>query len=186
MALTKLNFNGSGQGALTSALSSGTVIQTISSHKSDTFTMTGSTFTDIDGTDQNGSGSIFCCKITPTSTSNKILILAVISFGVQSFIGSSRLMRDSTALAIGDAASNRLRATQQTGGTGNTPDKYFSDSSPLHFLDSPNSTSEIVYKVQIQNYTSYSSHINRCHSDRDTATYEPRTTSHMTVQEIKI
>ena len=74
MALTKLNFNGSGQGALTSALSSGTVIQTISSHKSDTFTMTGSTFTDIDGTDQNGTGSIYCCKNTPTSTSNKIFL----------------------------------------------------------------------------------------------------------------
>tara|TARA_B100000424_G_C22898174_1_gene477739 strand:- start:44 stop:592 length:549 start_codon:yes stop_codon:yes gene_type:complete len=181
MALTKLNFSGSGL----SSLPNGSVIQTISSHKSDTFSMTGSTFTDIDGTDQNGSGSIFCCKITPTSTSNKILILAVISFGVQEFIGSSRLMRNSTPIAIGDAASNRLRATQQTGGTGTTTDKYFSDSSPLHFLDSPNSTSEIVYKVQIQNYTSYTSYINRTHSDRDTATYEPRTISHMTVQEIK-
>ena len=148
MALTKLNFSGSGL----SSFPTGSVIQTISSHKSDTFSMTGSTFTDIDGTDQNGSGSIFCCKITPTSTSNKILILAVISFGVQEFIGSSRLMRNSTPIAIGDAASNRLRATQQTGGTGTTTDKYFSDSSPLHFLDSPNSTSEIVYKVQIQNY----------------------------------
>jgi hypothetical protein len=51
------------------------------------------------------------------------------------------------------------------------------------FLDSPNTTSATTYKFQIA-VVSGTGYINRTGSDRDTATYDGRTTSSITVMEI--
>ena len=68
MALTKLNFGGSGQGAV--SLPSGSVLQTVS---------TAPNFTDVSQVgDTSNLESAISVNITPASTSNKILVLGAI------------------------------------------------------------------------------------------------------------
>ena len=67
MALTQVT----GDGLATSGLPAGSILQVVQSTKLDNFQGQASSITDITGTDQAGSGSVFCCKITPTATSSK-------------------------------------------------------------------------------------------------------------------
>ena len=61
----------------------GKFLQIVSSVKTDTWTKGTSTdWLDIDGTDQAGSGSIFCCKITPSAATSKVLVLTGVSLTV--------------------------------------------------------------------------------------------------------
>jgi hypothetical protein len=90
-------------------------------------------------------------SITPSSTSNKILVVANINVGVY---GTSHLayptfqiVRDSTAL------SNTSRdATGRADSVGNF--QYTSDFG-WSYLDSPSTTSSITYKTQMKNHSSY-------------------------------
>ena len=67
MALTTINVN--------KQFPVGSIIQTVSSTKLDAYSNNATSLTDIPGTDQDGEGSIWCAKITPSSASNKILVL---------------------------------------------------------------------------------------------------------------
>ena len=53
----------------------GTILQVQSCVKSDTQSYTATSFGTLAGTDQNGSGSAWCVKITPTATSSKVLVI---------------------------------------------------------------------------------------------------------------
>jgi hypothetical protein len=153
----------------------GKVLQCISTTKTDTFSTSGnSTFTDVTG---------LSAAITPSATSSKILVLWNIEIG-HSATGNSmltRLLRDSTAICIGDAASNRQRAlTGQTSAYSNTNNTTRGKAGS--FLDSPSSTSATTYKLQIfsDGGTVY------CNRDGayDDETYCATGTSTITVMEI--
>jgi hypothetical protein len=148
------------------------VVQVKSTTKSDTFTMSSATFADVTG---------LSVSITPTSASNKILVVANVYGGSDPAVTTIfiRLMRDSTAIGIGDAASNR---------------KLVSASSPVLnvnalvgipaiFLDSPNTTSATTYKVQISAQSANAVYVNRSNADTD-ATTIPRSISTITVYEV--
>ena len=107
---------------------------------------TSTSFVDIAGTDESGSGSIWECNITPSSSSNKVLIQAHISNNAtNTYVKFFDLVRDSTSILRGDDTSdNRMECTvfgrdeAQTGG----------DNHSINFLDSPNTTSAVTYKIQ--------------------------------------
>ena len=123
----------------------GKLLQVVSSIKTDTFTKGTSTdWLDIDGTDQAGSGSVWCCKITPSAATSKVLILATLGLST-TYYGAGRLVRDSTAIGLGESAGSRTQGTFASGyaSTGMVP----TFSVPL--LDSPSSTSELTYKIQV-------------------------------------
>jgi len=128
-------------------------------------------------------------NITPKSASSKILVTGFINAAEDTFRTYIIIVRDSTTLSVGDAASNRPRVYASTGTT-STWDVYDITSIPINILDSPNTTSTVNYKIQYKNYQgpahsgSATSHINRSHSDRDDALYDPRTVSVLTLQEI--
>jgi hypothetical protein len=96
------------------------------------------TFYDISG---------FTATITPVSASNKILVLCNIVCGQNTTGGNRnyiRLLRNSTAISIGDAAGTRYLATAEL---------YVNDSngitnSNVQWLDSPATTSAVTYKFQ--------------------------------------
>jgi hypothetical protein len=162
----------------------GHIIQVVGSDKSDTASVSSSTWTDITGTDNAGSGSIFCCKITPRSASSKILVSGTFNMGQQdgNNAGALRFLRDSTVIGVGDAAGNRTRAfihlyLQNAGHT-------MASVSP-NFLDSPNTTSEITYKAQFKSEGgSYSTHINRSHTDTNALVNGSRGFSNFLLMEI--
>ena len=124
--------------------------------------------------------------ITPSSTSSKILITGFLNCSGSYFKSYILLLRDSTTLSVGDAASLRpqVYASTNPGDTG--WDAYNVTAVPLNFLDSPNTTSSVTYKTQFRPYLNSAStaYINRCASDRDNANYDERSISVMTLQEI--
>jgi hypothetical protein len=125
-------FNLTGKTVTLPAGVGGKVLQVVSTTKTDTFTCA-STFTDITG---------FSVSIAPSSASNKILIIANIQCaGVND--GKLKLLRNSTDICIGDASGSRTRIT-----VGVRREQYETGSSSFNFLDSPNTTSSITYKVQ--------------------------------------
>ena len=109
----------------------------------------GSTPIDLTGTDQNGSGSVFCVKISTISNSSNILCLAsgVISITDRYNRAFVNLVRDSTTLGVGDAATGHEVTTGYCP-RGSDSGYYLSPFS-INFLDSPSSTSELTYKLQL-------------------------------------
>ena len=151
----------------------GAILQVVSATKTDTFNTTSSSFVDITG---------LGVTITPQSTNSKILILFGV-FGSNSSSGSRwavRLLRDPTAIAIGDADGNRVRCTgssETSGGGGNM--KCFSG----NHLDSPSTTSATTYKFQAAAVDGNTLKINSSVADTNISSY-PRTACYITALEI--
>ena len=151
----------------------GKILQVVSTTKTDTSSMTGETPTDIAG---------FTVTITPSSTSSKIMIFACINHGgTAGGYPGFNLLRGSTEICVGTygSASNR----QLTTGSNNY-DQYKLNSSILHFLDSPNTTSAVTYKVQMSTYGSQTVWINRPLSTTTSYNYTMGGTSTITAQEV--
>ena len=122
-----------------SAGASGTKIgQVVSTTKTDTFTTSSTSYVDVTG---------LTVSITPTLNTSKILVLfdGVGAGATAAAAVHARLMRDSTAIDIGDAASSRTQVT--TGGICDSAEIF---SISANFLDSPATTSAVTYKVQIK------------------------------------
>ena len=123
----------------------GGILQVVSTTKSDTFSTSSTGFTDITG---------LSVSITPTSTSSKIMVFADVAVGANDDSAGPRLLltRNSTAIARGNAAGSRPRAT-----AGGVPDAISETVTNLYsvtaigfqFLDEPSTTSALTYVVQI-------------------------------------
>ena len=151
----------------------GKIGQVLQAVKTDTFTCTSATFTDVTG---------ITVDITPASSSNKILIMASLVGGAANEAHLHfKLLRDSTDILVGDAASDRIRATISLGPIRNTSQ---AENFSIQYLDSPSSTSALTYKIQMQNQQgSVTSYINRSGADVDNTTFS-RNTSTITVMEV--
>ena len=151
----------------------GKIGQVLSTTKTDTFTTTSSSFTDITGLSVN---------ITPTSTSSKIFVSGTI-FGSQDVNANRtflKLVRGSTGIMVGDTASNRPSATSTLA----SPHADIGQAVSVNFLDSPSSTSEQTYKMQVAvTAGTGSAFINRTENDTDESSM-PRFASTITVMEV--
>jgi hypothetical protein len=152
----------------------GSVLQVVSTTKTDTFSVAAPNFVDVTG---------LSVSITPASASNKILIHCSVRFQSSELATQGyRLVRNSTAICIGDAANLRPRISSgylgYTNLTGVNADS-------LTFLDSPATTSATTYKIQAFGTYSGTWYLNKSPRDADTADYDGRTTSTITVMEIK-
>ena len=167
-------------GAVTSAkLSAGKVLQVVSTTKTDTFSasIAGGAFTDVTG---------LTVSITPSSTSNKILVLSTLygSSGDSNIYGSTgfRIFRDAVGLHPANV-SNR-KGTSGTVLQGMTFNTGISNVN-FNYLDTPSSTSSLTYKVQVMNTSSgtTSVNVNRSGGDPDSVN-SARTYSTITLMEI--
>ena len=116
----------------------GKILQVVQTSKTDTTSLTDTySFTDISG---------MSVSITPSATSSKILILSTLNIasGAAAYGANVRLVRDSTGIFIGDAASSRVQATFST----ISVDNNFAFPQTINFLDSPSTTSATTYKIQ--------------------------------------
>ena len=150
------------------------VMQINSTIKTDTFTAATATYTDVTG---------LSVSITPAFTTSKILIVASLSGSQDSGTDpcSIRLVRDSTAIAVGDAAGSRIQAsTSFSAADGNVVSP-----ASIVFLDSPATTSATTYKIQVRSNQSAANtvFINRCEIDTNSA-ISSRTVSTITVFEV--
>ena len=154
-------------------LPTGSVLQVVSATKTDTFTSSvTATWTDITG---------ISVAITPTLATSKIFLMCTVQGAIYRPAASAvmlRLVRDSTAIGIGDAASNRTRMTFGASVVSNDSIA----STTVNYLDSPATTSSTTYKVQFFQ-SSATIQINRTVNDTD-ASDNGRSISSITVMEI--
>jgi len=150
----------------------GKVLQVVSTTKTDTFSSsTTGAFTDITG---------MSASITPSSASNKILVIASINSdgGNNSHI---RLVRDTTPIFVGDSAGSR---SSISGGVARySPDGDGMINNGLSHLDSPSTTSATTYKVQFYLWSSTTWYLNRTTNDTDNG-FGQRGASSITLMEI--
>ena len=142
MAIITLNNNSLSSVTSLPAGVGGKVLQVLQAVKTDTVSTTSQSFADLTGMTQ---------AITPSSSSSKILITFDGNFSAftQSTNGQAvdfKLVRDSTDIYIGDAASNRSRTSTNFRPEGNG--QYDVNPAKLVFLDSPSTTSATTYKIQ--------------------------------------
>lgn len=109
-------------------------------------------------------------SITPTSASNKILVIANIHLDATSgnYTFPWRLVRNSTGIFVGDSAGSRRQSTG--GGTstsGFAPEQGFHQAAT--YLDSPATTSAVTYAIQVASYTNSTgvTYVNRGYYDSD-------------------
>jgi hypothetical protein len=150
----------------------GGILQVVTANKTDTFSTSSTTYTDITG---------LSVSITPSSTSSRILIFfQVVATGVN--VNYLQLVRNSTAIGIGDAAGSRVRAT--VGNLNRAGDGNLAYSFSNMFVDSPATTSATTYKIQVRTENGANAvFVNRTVNDPDSVT-GMRTLSNITVMEI--
>ena len=132
--INNANFNNS--------LPSGHIIQTQQTYRTSLFEQSLTT--------GNFSDAVMTLSITPTSSSNKILVLCTvqISTGSGTNGAQSLLKRDGTPIGIADAAGSRARGTG--GGMGSSAVNRMQSNVQMTFLDSPSSTSALSYTAHIK------------------------------------
>tara|TARA_R100000234_G_scaffold111510_1_gene84515 strand:+ start:340 stop:1149 length:810 start_codon:yes stop_codon:yes gene_type:complete len=118
------------------APSFGKILQVVQTAKTDTFSTTSTSYTDVTG---------LSVAITPSSTSSKVLVTVSSNSSVSSGNNAEmKLVRGSTDIFIGDDDSTHSRASAQT----RVNDNNGCMTLTFSFLDTPNTTSETTYKVQ--------------------------------------
>ena len=163
---------------LPSGASGGGIIQIVSTTKTDTFTTTATSPTNVTG---------MAVTITPQSASHKILIICQITGGANTRYAAIRMARGSTPLAIGDAEGNRTRAAFSA----ETNPSAASDTAVLrgmgmHWLDAPSTTSATTYNLQAWiPYGSATMHLNQPPNDVD-QNYNIRGISTLTAIEVSV
>jgi hypothetical protein len=153
----------------------GKVLQVVSATKTDTSSFTSSTFADISG---------LSVSITPSSSSNKVLIISYVNCGYD--YGNSKigikLLRGSTIINLGDSAGNRTRMSSSV---------YLNSSNAScvpamsNFLDTPSTTSATTYKLQAGALDNAGTvYVNRAGDDWSDQTNHSTVSSTITAMEI--
>ena len=124
-------------------------------------------------------------SITPTTNTNKILVSYRVAMASTKGLYNTfmRIVRDSTAIGIGDATGTRPRVTsyRPTGPTA------WNDYEIVHhantFLDSPATTNATTYKLQWTDSYGQTFYLNRSINNGD-GKYYPTQMSQITVMEV--
>ena len=156
-----------------SQLPTGSVLQVVQATKTDSFTTTSTSFTTPTG---------LSLSITPSSSSNKILIFANIGFEISGDAGHGygSIRRDSTDIFIGDAAGSRPRATFAQNNSGGNGTVAFS----MAYLDSPSTTSSTSYSINVRSSNGTTVFVNRSVRDNNGTDFDGRTVSSIIAMEI--
>ena len=167
-----------GSGAALTGVSAGKILQVAQAAKTDVASTTSSSFATISGLTIN---------ITPSATSNKILITVDVKIGNNSGTGAYiRLLRDSTTVYKGDTATDRTPCIQHTYGGGDTGEGLYGMAKMGGtFLASPNTTSQVTYAVQWMRMNSATLYTNRAGAETHTQ-YEGRGASSITAMEVEV
>jgi len=139
-----------------------------------TFSTTSNSYVDVTGLSVN---------ITPSSSSNKVII----SGNINASCGSSATFKIvkvisavTTDVIVG--ASSGLR-TPSYGGTFYEYNGFMPINQPFFYMDSPNTTNQVTYKIQVISQSSYTLRLNTDISDTDAAG-TPRGVSNIIVMEV--
>ena len=120
----------------------GNIIQVVQTVKSDASTFSIAT--------EAQSANVMTVAITPTSTSNKILLICNLNAQCSTTGYGYSFNRGGTEIDLGDTISNRRRMSFATS---NTETNQYSFCGGM-FLDSPSTTSEVTYGIKLTHTSS--------------------------------
>ena len=155
---------------LTANAGGGKVLQVVTAVKTDTFSSTSTSFTDVTG---------LTASITPSASNSKVLVLINFDTGATSdHKYAFKLVRGSTDISIGAADGSRARVST----FGYSMSSTDVESHSIIHLDSPSTTSSTTYKIQgfVEGNTFY---VNRQANDANSSTHQ-RSASNITLMEI--
>ena len=154
----------------------GKVLQVVSTTKTDTFTTTSTSLTDVTG---------LSVSITPTASSSKFLITGNVCWGQDlaspAYLAAFLIDRNGTSISIADADGSRGRWTFGSQGIWVTDATLFSG---INFLDSPATASALTYKVRCQAESPRTIWVNRGSEPDGNSAVTGRFVSSITVMEI--
>ena len=160
----------------------GRILQVVSVSKGDKQSWTGTAETEITN---------LAPTITPSSASNKILVLGTLYTSsdvasITSFNVVKRSINSGSFTTIGnhiDASDSNSTQAHGHGGTFNGTWNLYNSS--INFLDSPNTTNAIVYKWFFRSESSGgTTYVNR--TGRNNTVYHPKTISTLTLMEVAV
>ena len=167
--------NADGEMLTTNNPKTGNIIQVQQTVGTGTYSTTSQTYSDV-----------ITCAITPASTSNKIICIYKIGLSTSNggYSGAARLVRNSTAIYVGDAAGSRTQASSHfvadSDGIGHV--KIFDQAGT--FMDSPSTTSAITYRLQFRtDYSGTAVYAGRSVQDSD-YTYRGRVPTSLLLMEV--
>lgn len=157
----------------------GNVIQVVSATKTDTQSTSSSTYSDVTN---------LSVTITPSSASNKILVIASVLVGQTGGNGTAasvNIVRDSTSIISPSSPSSRFPSIFNMESSISSSMQFMLMPASFTILDSPASISALTYKIQFKNVVNGVgvAYINRGGNDGDSAVI-PRGVSTITVMEI--
>ena len=169
--VTATSYAGSG-GNLT-GITTGKVLQVVQTTKTNVFTTTTTSYSDITGMSAN---------ITMTSASNKVLVMVQQQIMADDAGTGIKIVRGSTDIFLGDASGSRARHTV-TGdyASGSGENQYSGGGSFICYLDTPGAGTH-TYKVQCMTRGG-TIYVNRTKRDSDD-TNASRSASSITLQEV--
>ncbi len=148
----------------------GNVLQIVSANRTNEFTTTSSTYVDI-----------VTLNITPSALSSRILLIYHTNGGTNGDVmhGYLGLFRGSTEIFKADSSSNRRGATAVINTATQVQQSY-----SMSYIDSPNSTTQITYRLQALSSNGGTLYINRSARDTDQLAYDGRSVTTLTALEI--
>ena len=165
-------------GTVATTTTAGKILQVVSTTKTDSFTTTSTSYTDITG---------LSASITPSSSSSKVYVVVHVNSAATTRYASFRLVRGSTNIAVGTDITGSQEAATFTAGsnTSNSYDNLILRNQSMAILDTPSTTSATTYKLQGRiNYGTGDFYINRQPYTDTTSTYVVRTASTITLYEV--
>ena len=164
--------------ASTAGFPAGSVLQVVQGYLGTTASASTSSDTTVDTGLQ--------ASITPSSASSKILVQYNVFLGQQdSYNMFVRILRDSTYIGNGTSEGGRPVGNAVANNYHSTSDGYSISPTSNVYLDSPNTTSSITYKIQMGCYGGNLVYINRSHIFQASAgAYDTIPLSTITLMEI--
>lgn len=159
---------------LTALEAAGRIIKVVNTNKTDTFSTTSTSLTDVTG---------LSATITPSSSANKILVTVSVPWGISSPV-------EAPLITIADGSNNNLiNASTPSTRTPGISGQYNQTTASMittsfSFVHSPATTSAFTYKVRIRTSGTATMYINRSSDDSD-ASSRTRGIATITLQEIK-
>ena len=141
------------------------VLQVVSANKTTVQSTSSTSYVDV--TDMTAT-------ITPSSSSNKVLIMMTMTIQKSDYTFFARLLRDSTEIGSSSGSNNGISVY-------NSNDQNQNEGRAVIYLDSPNTTSATTYKLQMRADGSSTIYFN-AHSSGTTTDYI--TPSSITLMEI--
>ena len=177
----------------TTSDSFGKILQVIQNVKTDIASWSGTSFSNVGGTDESGNGTIWEVNITPTKANSKILVEFSGVFGgnhgVMMAVRLVREIQDANAAYpfLGDSRGVRPRLSRQVRDDQTAMKAHAIHQAHFSYLDSPSYSvgNKLTYHLEGKCYSSSSYvYLNSAHGDQNNADYDACQASTLTVMEV--